>query len=82
MPVYWQPQFHPGRAVSDDWDAKIGNGVDGWGNQELQHYTAGMSNVFLQALPLLPVVLRSCPQHRRRQAGHPGHRRAVRSGPR
>jgi len=46
MPGYWQPFFHPVRAVSDEWDIKIGNGVDGWGNQELQHYTAGMSNVF------------------------------------
>ncbi|PHH84117.1 hypothetical protein CDD83_2445 [Cordyceps sp. RAO-2017] len=44
--VYWRPRFHPDVAVTDDWDAKIGNGPDGWGNQELQHYTAAPANSF------------------------------------
>ena len=44
--VYWQPQFHPDAPVSSEWDAKIGNGPDGWGNQELQYYTADQQNAF------------------------------------
>ncbi|KAF5243103.1 hypothetical protein FAUST_3022 [Fusarium austroamericanum] len=44
--VYWQPQFRPDAPVTSEWDAKIGNGPDGWGNQELQHYTADQQNAF------------------------------------
>lgn len=44
--VYWQPQFRPDAPVSAEWDAKIGNGPDGWGNQELQYYTADQQNAF------------------------------------
>lgn len=44
--AYWRPRFQPDVAVTDDWDAKIGNGPDGWGNQELQHYTAAPENAF------------------------------------
>lgn len=45
--VYWQPQFRPDAPVTAEWDAKIGNGPDGWGNQELQYYTADQQNAFL-----------------------------------
>ena len=44
--VYWQAQFRPDGPVSAEWDAKIGNGPDGWGNQELQYYTADQQNAF------------------------------------
>ncbi|EWZ47317.1 hypothetical protein FOCG_16475 [Fusarium oxysporum f. sp. radicis-lycopersici 26381] len=44
--VYWQPQFRPDVPVTQEWDAKIGNGPDGWGNQELQYYTADQQNAF------------------------------------
>ena len=44
--VYWQPQFRLDAPVSAEWDAKIGNGPDGWGNQELQYYTADQQNAF------------------------------------
>lgn len=44
--VYWQPQFRPDFAVTAEWDAKLGNGPDGWGNQELEHYTALPQNTF------------------------------------
>jgi hypothetical protein len=44
--VYWQPQFRPDVPVNQEWDAKIGNGPDGWGNQELQYYTADQQNAF------------------------------------
>lgn len=43
---YWQPQFRPDIPISQDWDAKIGNGPDGWGNQELQYYTSDSGNAF------------------------------------
>ncbi|PHH72381.1 hypothetical protein CDD80_4581 [Ophiocordyceps camponoti-rufipedis] len=42
--AYWQPRFQPDLAVGDEWEAKIGNGPDGWGNQELEHYTAEPAN--------------------------------------
>src|SRR3569833_3934675 len=56
--VYWQPVFDPHRPVTLDWDAKLGNGDNGWGNQELEHYTADRANSFLYALshpPPLPL---------------------------
>lgn len=43
---YWRPIFHPSRSVGEDFDQKLGNGPDGWGNQELQHYTAAPTNSF------------------------------------
>lgn len=44
--VYWQPRFQPGLSVHDEWDPDTGNGTDGWGNQELEHYTANSENAF------------------------------------
>ncbi|KAH7175375.1 family 16 glycoside hydrolase [Dactylonectria macrodidyma] len=44
--IYWQPRFQADAAVTVEWDAKIGNGPDGWGNQELEHYTANTANAF------------------------------------
>ncbi|KAG5951396.1 hypothetical protein E4U53_003181 [Claviceps sorghi] len=44
--TYWTPRFHPDTAVHVEWDAKLGNGPDGWGNQELQHYTCSPNNSF------------------------------------
>jgi hypothetical protein len=44
--AYWRPRFHQDTAVTAEWDAKMGNGPDGWGNQELQHYTALPQNTF------------------------------------
>lgn len=49
--AYWQPRFQPDAPVSDEWDAKLGNGPDGWGNQELQHYTAAADNSFQLVSP-------------------------------
>lgn len=46
---YWQPCLHQSRSVSEDFDQKIGNGPDGWGNQELEHYTASTANSFYTA---------------------------------
>ena len=44
--AYWQPRFQIDVPVSAEWEAKIGNGPDGWGNQELEHYTAAPENAF------------------------------------
>lgn len=44
--AYWRPRFDQNVAVTEEWDAKMGNGPDGWGNQELQHYTAMPQNCF------------------------------------
>ena len=46
---YWQPLFHPSRSVSADFSQKLGNGPDGWGNQELEHYTSSPANSFYTA---------------------------------
>lgn len=43
--VYWQPRFEPGFPVTQEWDAKLGNN-NGWGNNELQNYTANPENSF------------------------------------
>ncbi|KAI9150663.1 Glucan endo-1,3-beta-glucosidase A1 [Paramyrothecium foliicola] len=58
---YWQPRCQPDVPVTADWDAKLGNGPDGWGNQELQHYTADPSNVF--HTPNGQLVLRAVADH-------------------
>jgi hypothetical protein len=44
--AYWRPRFQQDIPVTVEWDAKIGNGPDGWGNQELQFYTAEPENAF------------------------------------
>ncbi|OAA34883.1 Concanavalin A-like lectin/glucanase [Metarhizium rileyi] len=44
--TYWVPRFYPDTPVNVEWDAKLGNGPDGWGNQELEHYTAAPENSF------------------------------------
>lgn len=44
--VYWKPRLFPDSPISHEWDAKLGNGPDGWGNQELQFYTAELHNAF------------------------------------
>jgi hypothetical protein len=43
---YWNPVFEPHALVNDDWELKVGNGNDGWGTQELQHYSADAANSF------------------------------------
>lgn len=44
--IYWCPRFYPDTPISAEWDAKLGNGHNGWGNQELEHYTAAPENSF------------------------------------
>lgn len=54
--IYWQPRFAADVPVTVEWDAKLGNGPDGWGNQELEHYTAAPANAFqyVENIPHLP----------------------------
>ncbi|CAG8032090.1 unnamed protein product [Penicillium salamii] len=58
--IYWRPNHAPHAAVTAEWDAKLGNGPDGWGNQELQHYTDQPQNVFFPQENIL--VLRAIAQ--------------------
>lgn len=44
--LFGQPVFQPDGPVSVDWDAKIGHGENGWGNEELQFYTSSPENAF------------------------------------
>lgn len=57
--TYWQPRFDPSTAVTDEWDAKQGNN-NGWGNAELEHYTALPANSFFT--PDHKLVLRAISQ--------------------
>jgi hypothetical protein len=43
--VYWQPRFDPATGVAAEWEHKIGNN-NGWGNNEMQHYTDRPENSF------------------------------------
>jgi hypothetical protein len=44
--VYWAARFDPNAPISQEWDEKLGNN-NGWGNNELQHYTNERANSFL-----------------------------------
>ncbi|KAI0442625.1 glycoside hydrolase family 16 protein [Xylaria telfairii] len=45
--VYWRPNFSPGIPVSQEFDPKQGHGDPwGWGNNELENYTADGANSF------------------------------------
>lgn len=44
--VYWAARFDPNTPVSQEWEEKLGNN-NGWGNNELQHYTNDRVNSFL-----------------------------------
>lgn len=53
--AYWAPTFHPSKAVSDDFSHETGQ--SGWGNAELQNYTASGANSFFT--PAGQLVLRA-----------------------
>jgi len=38
--LIWQDEFEGVELDRDKWDFQIGNGVNGWGNNELQFYTS------------------------------------------
>lgn len=44
-----QDEFNIDGAINSDiWSAEIGNGTNGWGNNELQYYTDRLDNVFVE----------------------------------
>jgi hypothetical protein len=40
----WNDEFSDSSLNIDKWDFQIGNGVNGWGNNELQFYTSSQNN--------------------------------------
>ena len=45
--LFWSEDFNVnGNVSTNNWKLEIGNGVDGWGNNELQYYTN--SNAFVK----------------------------------
>lgn len=42
---YWQARFDPATPVGAEWEHKLGNN-NGWGNNEMQHYTDDGANSF------------------------------------
>ena len=43
--VYWQARLDPATPVGAEWEHKLGNN-NGWGNNEMQHYTDRGENAF------------------------------------
>ncbi|KIV88997.1 hypothetical protein PV10_08618 [Exophiala mesophila] len=60
--VYWSARFDPNSAVSQEWEEKQGNN-NGWGNNELQHYTNQRENSFFTGNNLLVLRAISNPSH-------------------
>lgn len=49
MKLYWADEFNKaGIPDSSKWSYNIGNGPDGWGNQELEYYTNESRNSFVE----------------------------------
>jgi len=49
LKLYWSDEFNvSGRPDSSKWSYEIGNGPDGWGNQELEYYTNESKNAFVK----------------------------------
>lgn len=47
--LLWADEFNvPGKPDTSRWGYDIGNGEDGWGNQELEYYTDRPANVIVQ----------------------------------
>ena len=44
LKLIWQDEFLGGVLDNSKWDFQIGNGVNGWGNNELQFYTNNKNN--------------------------------------
>ena len=45
--LIWSDEFEEKELNLQYWNAEIGNGSNGWGNNELQYYTSDKNNVFL-----------------------------------
>ncbi|KAI1332100.1 concanavalin A-like lectin/glucanase domain-containing protein [Xylariaceae sp. FL0255] len=63
-PIYWRPIFKPEVPVDKEFDHRLGHGEPwGWGNNELQNYTAEKTNSFHTADGKLVVRAISLPIH-------------------
>ncbi|OAP59480.1 hypothetical protein AYL99_06778 [Fonsecaea erecta] len=60
--TYWQARLDPGLPVSAEWEHKLGNN-NGWGNNEVEHYTAEGENSFFTPNNLLVLRAISSPNH-------------------
>lgn len=58
----WNDEFSDSSLNIDKWDFQIGNGVNGWGNNELQFYTSSKNNYELSE-GLLKIVPLYNPSH-------------------
>ncbi len=43
----WSDEFNGSELNRTNWNTELGNGNNGWGNNELQYYTASFNNVFV-----------------------------------
>ncbi|KIW90417.1 uncharacterized protein Z519_09062 [Cladophialophora bantiana CBS 173.52] len=60
--IYWQARFDPAVPVSAEWEHKLGNN-NGWGNNEIEHYTAEGENSFYTPNNLLVLRAISAPSN-------------------
>ena len=44
LELIWQDEFQSDELNSSNWDFQLGNGINGWGNNELQFYTNSQNN--------------------------------------
>jgi beta-glucanase (GH16 family) len=45
--LVWNDEFSGSALNTSDWNQEIGNGIGGWGNNELEYYTNSTKNTFL-----------------------------------
>ena len=59
----WSDEFNGTSVDTAKWSYDIGNGVGGWGNNELQYYTSRSTNVYLAGGFLNIVARKEVPQY-------------------
>ncbi len=45
--MVWNQEFEDNTLKTNEWNQEIGNGIGGWGNNELQYYTNSKKNTFV-----------------------------------
>jgi beta-glucanase (GH16 family) len=61
--LVWSDDFDGTSVDSTKWSYDIGNGVNGWGNDELQYYTSRATNVFVTNGFLNIIARKEVPQY-------------------
>ena len=46
--LIFEENFDTGNLNSSKWEYDLGNGIYGWGNQELQYYRKNSENLFIE----------------------------------